>query len=143
MAQFKIGNKAAEKWTEQNTYDVFMRMLSVAQEDEEVLCIQDVLHHPEIKLYRSGMDYLLEKFPVFGKYKKDIQDAIVSRINKGALNGDLVSTPAIFRMKQLGEEEKQVHEVTQNIRQSNIIVDSKQDKEVVNALLSKFESEDE
>lgn len=141
MPKFVIGNKAAEKWTEDNVYGIFMKMRDIAEADNEVLCLQDVIKHPEIKLYTSGMNYLLEKFPVFEKYKKDIQNIIISRINKGAINGDFVSTPAIFRMKQLGEEERQVHDVTQNIKQSNITVDSKQGKDVVSALLKKFEEE--
>lgn len=113
MPQFEIGNKAAEKWTEESVYEIFMQMREVAMYDEEVLCLQDVIKHPKIGLYRSGLDYLLEKFPDFGKYKKDIQDIIISRVNKGAIKGDFSGTPAIFRMKQLGEEDRQVHEVTQ------------------------------
>jgi hypothetical protein len=68
--------------------------------------MQDVLKHPDIKLYRSGLDYLTGKFPDFGKYKRDIQDAIISRVNRGAIKGDFAGTPAIFRMKQLGEEDR-------------------------------------
>lgn len=106
MAQFKIGNKDAEKWTEDAVYDIFSRMLKVAESDDNVLCMQDVLKHPDIKLYRSGLDYLVGKFPDFGKYKRDIQDVIISRVNRGAIKGDFAGTPAIFRMKQLGEEDR-------------------------------------
>ena len=106
MPQFKIGNKDAEKWTEDAVYDIFSRMLRVAESDDDVLCMQDVLKHPDIKLYRSGLDYLVGKFPDFGKYKRDIQDVIISRVNRGAIKGDFAGTPAIFRMKQLGEEDR-------------------------------------
>ena len=106
MARFKIGNKDAEKWTEDAVYDIFSRMLKVAESDDNVLCMQDVLKHPDIKLYRSGLDYLVGKFPDFGKYKRDIQDVIISRVNRGAIKGDFAGTPAIFRMKQLGEEDR-------------------------------------
>jgi hypothetical protein len=106
MARFKIGNKEAEKWTEEAVYDIFSRMLKVAESDDNVLCMQDVLKHPDIKLYRSGLDYLVGKFPDFGKYKRDIQDVIISRVNRGAIKGDFAGTPAIFRMKQLGEEDR-------------------------------------
>jgi hypothetical protein len=106
MARFKIGNKEAEKWTEDAVYDIFSRMLKVAESDDNVLCMQDVLKHPDIKLYRSGLDYLVGKFPDFGKYKRDIQDVIISRVNRGAIKGDFAGTPAIFRMKQLGEEDR-------------------------------------
>ena len=106
MPQFEIGNKAAAKWTEDNVHEIFMQMRKIAEYDPDVLCLQDVIKHPEVGLYRSGLDYLLEKFPEFGKYKKDIQDIIVARVNRGALKGDYSGTPAIFRMKQLGEEDK-------------------------------------
>ena len=106
MPLFEIGNKAGEKWTEDAVYDIFSRMLKVAESDDDVLCMQDVLKHPDIKLYRSGLDYLTGRFPEFGKYKRDIQDAIISRVNRGAIKGDFAGTPAIFRMKQLGEEDR-------------------------------------
>ena len=98
MPLFEIGNKAGEKWTEDAVYDIFSRMLKVAETDDDVLCIQDVLKHPDIKLYRSGLDYLTGRFPEFGKYKRDIQDAIISRVNRGAIKGDFAGTPAIFRI---------------------------------------------
>ncbi len=122
MPQFKIGNKDAEKWTEDAVYDIFSRMLMVAESDDDVLCMQDVLKHPDIKLYRSGLDYLTGKFPDFGKYKRDIQDAIISRVNRGAIKGDFAGTPAIFRMKQLGEEDRTTVDsnVNANIKGFNV-----------------------
>lgn len=117
MPQFEIGNKAAEKWTEENVQEVFLKMRNIAEQDDDVLCLQDLIKHPEVKLYRSGLDYLLEKFPDFGKYKKDLQEIIIARVNAGAIKGDFSGTPAIFRMKQLGEEDRQVHD----IKQTNII----------------------
>ena len=122
MPQFKIGNKDAEKWTEDAVYDIFSRMLTVAESDDDVLCMQDVLKHPDIRLYRSGLDYLTGKFPDFGKYIRDIQDAIISRVNRGAIKGEFAGTPAIFRMKQLGEEDRTTVDsnVNANIRGFNV-----------------------
>ena len=122
MPRFEIGNKEAEKWTKETVSEIFGRMLKVAETDDDVLCMQDVLKHQDVKLYRSGLDYLTDKFPEFGKYKRDIQDAIISRVNRGAIKGDFAGTPAIFRMKQLGEEDRTTvdNNVTASVKPFNI-----------------------
>ena len=103
--RFQIGNKEAEKWTIGTVREIFMKMLKNAKEVETILCLQDAIL--SVDLYSSSLNYLVEKFPVFENIKKDVQDIILSRINKGALTGTYVASPSIWRMKQLGEAEKQ------------------------------------
>lgn len=103
MAQFEIGNKAALKWTEDDVRSIFEKMLHNTKHNDDILCIQDAIM--SVDLYRSSVDYLLDKFPVFGKIKEDINDAIISRINKGALTGQFNPTASIWRMKQSGERD--------------------------------------
>ena len=74
MAKFEIGNKEAEKWTEEDARIIIEQMRINTVEDSKILCLQDAIH--SVGLYRSGMDYLTDKFPVFGNIKKDIQKII-------------------------------------------------------------------
>ena len=103
--RFKIGNKAAEKWSEEEVEKIIFDMRDNAETNDSVLCLQDAIR--SVDLYSSSLNYLIDKFPVFENIKKDIQDIITARINKGALMGDFVPAPAIWRMKQLGEKDEQ------------------------------------
>jgi len=142
MARFELGNKDAEKWTEDVVRDYFDKMLAnTKDEEQDILSIQDAI--ASVGLYRSSVDYLVNKFPVFGNLKKDLQDIIIARINKGALKGDYVPTPAIFRMKQLGEIDGQEinHKNNGKDFESSIHVQSKDQAEKVNDLLNQFDDE--
>lgn len=105
MAQFAIGNKEAEKWTEEEVRLIIEQMRTNATNDSKILCIQDAIH--SVNLYSSAMTYFMDKFPVFANIKKDIQDVIVGRVNAKALNNEFNATASIWRMKQCGEEDKQ------------------------------------
>lgn len=105
MAQFVIANKEAEKWTMETVEEKLTQMLSNAEKDDQILCLQDAIR--SVGLYRSSLDYLIDKFPVFGNIKRDVNETITARINKGALNGDYNVTAAIWRMKQQGETDQQ------------------------------------
>ena len=108
--RFKPGNKAAEKWTEWEIEHVFEKMYLNACQDEKILCFSDACKSVDFR--DSHIDYFIKKFPVFENTKKDIQKRIVSRINKGALEGDYHATAAIWRQKMLGEREVQHVEQT-------------------------------
>ena len=112
MARFEKGNSVGvqfeEKWTLEEAQKAFNVMYENAQIDSEILCLQDA--YMAFPMRGSTFHYLIEKFPSLEKYKKDIQDVVISRINKGALRGDYVSTPAIWRQKQLGERDTQYQE---------------------------------
>ena len=59
MPVFEIGNKAAEKWTEEQTRAIFMQMILNAKTDEDILCIQDAIS--SVDLYVSSVNYLIDK----------------------------------------------------------------------------------
>lgn len=105
MPVFEIGNKAAEKWNEVEVRKIFIQMLENACKDEQILCLQDAIR--SVGLYMSSINYLIDKFPVFESLKSDINNVIISRINKGALTGGFNPTAAIWRMKQSGETDQQ------------------------------------
>lgn len=121
MNEFEIGNKAAEKWTEAEVKKTIEQMRENAHKDSEILCLQDAIF--SVDLYSSGLNYLIDKFPVFENIKKDIQDIIISRINKGALKGDLTPSPAIWRMKQCGEKDKVETEHSGEIKGNRIDIE--------------------
>ncbi len=103
--RFKPGNKASEKWTEKEALDAFNGLYLYTKSNNKVLSLQQA--YIEYGIPPSTYYYLTEKFPVLEKIKKGMHDVIIARINSGALTGDYVPTPAIWRMKQLGESDKQ------------------------------------
>ena len=111
------GNKNAEFWDYKCVKELFADMLEVSISDDEMYCLQDVIH--SVGLYRTGMDYLISKFPVFGNTKKDIQNVIIARMNKLAFTDrDKNPAIAIWRMKQLGEKDTQYQNIDQNVKQT-------------------------
>jgi len=105
--EFEKGNKAAEKWTEAETHDLFINVFHMVQADEDVLSLHDVrlLAMTEHKIPFSTFDYLVKKYPVLVDIKKAIASTIISRINKHSLKGDYNATASIWRFKQLGERD--------------------------------------
>jgi len=115
MAKFQIGNKEAEKWTEEEARVTIEQMRANAIENDKILCLQDAIH--SVDLYSSAMTYFMEKFPVFANIKKDIQEIVTSRVNTKALTGEFNATASIWRMKQCGEKDvvETKNETTQTI----------------------------
>lgn len=83
----------------------FSEIIKNAKQSEDILCFQDACL--SIGWRSSKVEYWTKKIPVFENLKKDIQDIIISRINKNALNNKFNATASIWRMKQLGEKDKQ------------------------------------
>lgn len=117
--RFKIGNKAAEKWTEEEVEKVMFQMLENARKNEDILSLQDAIL--SVELYSSSLNYLVNKYPVFENIKSDVQDVIISRINKGGLKGDFNPTVVVWRSKQLGEKDTQYQNVKSEVNQTNVI----------------------
>jgi len=113
MARFEIGNKEAEKWTEEDARLIIELMRTNAIDSDKILCLQDATH--SVNLYSSGLNYLLDKFPVFEAIKKDIQSIVTARVNAKALTGEFNATASIWRMKQCGEkDEAHIDHTTKN-----------------------------
>lgn len=104
---FKLGDKAAEKWTFEESENVFKEILTEARKNTcKWYSMQEVVLENNSLIPHRTFYYLLEKYPILQSYKKEINDLIIARVNKGALLGDLVPAPAIWRMKQLGETDR-------------------------------------
>lgn len=141
MAQFEKGNSIGvqfeETWTFEQAEQAFKKMFDNAQRNPDILCLQDAfLMYP---MRGSTFYYLIDKFPSLDKYKKDIQDAIIARINKGAIRGDYNPTACIWRQKQLGERDTQYQNVDQNI--TTIEMTPEQRKKRIDELKSKLNAD--
>ena len=88
----------------------FLQMVENAKNDDNILSFQDACL--SIGWRSSKVDYWVNKIPIFETLKKDIQDIIVSRINRGALKGDYQPASSIWRQKQLGEKDQQYQDLT-------------------------------
>ena len=102
--RFKPGDKAAEKWTEKEAFKAFNNMLEYTISNEDVVSVQQA--YIDFKMPSTTYYYLVDKFPNLALIKKGINDVIVSRVNKGAINNEMNSTACIWRMKQLGETDR-------------------------------------
>ena len=100
-----IGNQSALKWTLEESFLLFERMVQNAEANEELLCVQDVVL--SVGMYPSSINYLVNKFPELKLIKKDIHEIITCRINRGTLKGDFQPAAGIWRMKQNGERDQQ------------------------------------
>ena len=110
--RFTYGNNAHEKWSIEDAKELFLKALKYANDDNDCLCIQDAIYH--IKLPSSTFYNLIKRFSELEYIKRDINDSIIRRINKGALKTTFNTTASIWRMKQLGESETINTDVTSN-----------------------------
>jgi len=98
------GNKYTQKYNEEQATELFLQMLEFSKTDK-CLCVQDAFLY--VDLPSSTFHHLINKFKVLERIKKDIDANIISKINKKGLEGDLNPTLSIWRMKQLGEKDRQ------------------------------------
>jgi len=115
--RFKEGNKAHEKWTHEEALNIFNEMLTFAMDDELVVSVQQA--YIEYGIPSTTYYYLLDKFPELASIKKGINDIIIARVNKGAINNEMNPTASIWRMKQLGEKDTQYQE-NKNTNNTNL-----------------------
>lgn len=102
---FQPGNKCASEWTLENALPRFEDALKFALDDEKnCLCMQEAIMYSGIP--SSTFYYLTDNHTVLESIKRQINDAIIIRVNKGAITGQYKETASIFRMKQLGERDK-------------------------------------
>lgn len=99
-----LGNKYAQKYSEEDATELFIKGLEYAEQNNDCLSLHDAIKQTSIPY--STYDYLAEKHEVLGRIKKDTMIEVLRRINKGALKGDYQPTSSIWRMKQLGEKDE-------------------------------------
>lgn len=133
-----IKNKYAQEWTLENAQPRFEDALKFAQEDENCLCLQDAIIHSGIP--NRTFYYLADTQEVLRTIKQDIHDVIISRINRLALRDQAPASPAIFRMKNLGEIDEQ-HVVNSGSMRQVVEVTSKEAAKQLEDLKDRFDKE--
>ena len=104
-----IGNKHNEKYTLEKELPIFEKLIERAKEGE-FLCIQEAVMLSPYS--RQAFYYLCEKFIDLDTIKKELNDIIISIVNRKALTNQMNSTASIWRMKQLGEKDQQYQDHT-------------------------------
>lgn len=104
---FEEGNKLAEKHTLEEWIAIFEGIYEKAM-NGEFLSLQQAFIESNVR--PSTATWLVDKHRVLATIKKDIGDAIANTINKGGLNMKFNPAMSIWRLKQLGEVDKQTIE---------------------------------
>lgn len=135
---FELGNKYAQEWTLENALPRFEDALKYASEDDECLCLQDAIARSGIPY--STFDYLAVNQCVLGIIKESIKAEIIRRVNRLAIRDIAPASPAIWRMKQLGEREEQFINNSGSTK-TEIVVNSKEASDELERLRNKFDAE--
>ena len=118
---FEKGNKYNQEWTLENAMPRFEDALKYAQENEDCLCMQDAVAQTGIP--SRTFYYLIDNHTELQLIKQDINDEIIRRVNKNALKNDFAASPAIWRMKQLGERDEQHINTSGSVKQEIVVTD--------------------
>lgn len=137
---FEIGNRYSQEWNLENALPRFEDVLKFAREDDTCLCMQDAIMQSGIPT--TTFYYLVENQPVLKCIKQDINDAIISRVNRLALKtiDPCPASPAIWRMKQLGERDEQ-HITQSGSMKQEITVTDKQTASEIEKMKERFDNE--
>ena len=130
--RFKKGNRDAEKWSLEDAEELFLKALDFANDSDECLCVEDAIHHTKIP-YTTFYD-LAKKHSVLNSIKTDIKRSVLRRINKGGLLAEFNPAMSIWRLKQLGEHDKQI--IEQN--NTNVELTPEERKERIKKLKDKM-----
>ena len=85
--QFKKGNKAALKWTEEKAIALGQELLDWMHEDQRNFMMKDFLF--ERNLYADIISYLSGKYPSFSEYITRAKEIEAHRIQKFALTNNI------------------------------------------------------
>ena len=111
-------NKYNQVWTHKDAKERFLKALKYSEIDDDCLHLADAIKVTGIPY--STYDYLAEKHKDLGLIKKDTKMEVLIRINKGTIKGDYPPAAGIWRMKQLGETDRQ--EINQNVTNNELTV---------------------
>ena len=108
------GNRYGEKHSIEEWIEIFEGIYDKAKQGE-FLSLQQAFIESDVR--PSTERWLCSKNKALATIKKDIADCIANRINKGGLLAEFNPAMSIWRLKQLGEHDKQI------IEQSNTTVE--------------------
>lgn len=98
------GNKYNEIYTLEKELPVFKEIIEEAKKGKYLSIQEAVMLSP----YERGIFYYLcDRFKDLDNIKKELNDIIIAIVNRKGLEGEFNATSSIWRMKQLGETDKQ------------------------------------
>ena len=98
------GNRYAQKHSLEEWEEKFEQVYEGAKKGK-YLSLQQAWIENDIR--PSTATWLIKNYEVLASIKKDINDSIIAVINKGSLIEGMQPTAAIWRIKQLGETDRQ------------------------------------
>ncbi|MCG8183143.1 DNA-packaging protein [Tenacibaculum piscium] len=108
-----LNNKYTQKYNEGEATALFIKAVDYSRNNKDCLSIQDAIIY--INIPSSTFYYLAKKYKVLETIKADINNNVIARINRGALEGVYNSSISIFRMKNLGEsDKKEIEQIVQS-----------------------------
>ena len=122
------GNKYNQKYSEEEAKEIFLKALEYANSNDDCLCVQDAIFHVDMPC--STFHWLSNNYKELEDIKKNINDAVIRRINRGSLKGNYNVTAGIWRMKQLGEKDRIEQEITQRSQNIIQVVDKETETEI-------------
>jgi hypothetical protein len=125
------GNRYAEKHSIEEWEEIFEGIYKRAIKGK-YLSLQQAFIESDVR--PSTERWLCSKYEVLATIKKDIAAAIANQINKKGLNGNFNPAMSIWRLKQLGEQDKQV--IEQNTTTTELTAEER--KERIEALKNKM-----
>lgn len=125
------GNRYGEKHTLEEWEEIFEGIYKRALKGK-YLSLQQAFIESDVR--PSTERWLASKYKALATIKKDIAAAIVNQINKKGLKGEFNPAMSIWRLKQLGEQDKQV--IEQNTTTTELTAEER--KERIEALKNKM-----
>ena len=119
QTRFKEGNTASLKYTKERAVEILTELIKRAKSNEWYSLQEIILENEDLIPYASFY-YIIDKFPDLEIYKKQLHSIVIAKINKGAIKGDMNPTACIWRMKQLGEKDKQEIDRLLSIRRTSM-----------------------
>ena len=98
-------NKYNQKYSLEQAIELLDKAVEYSRENEDCLSVQDAIIH--IGLPHSTFYHLCSNHKELDNIKTEINNNVIARVNKHALKGNFNATAGIWRMKQLGEKDKQ------------------------------------
>ena len=98
------GNRYAQKHSLDEWEEKFQEVYESSKKGK-FLSLQEAWIESDIR--PSTAKWLVKNYEVLAAIKKDINEAIISTINRGSLKEGMNPTASIWRMKQLGETDRQ------------------------------------
>lgn len=117
------GSDLNRKYTKEEAVKLF-EAVSKSCMTGDYLSIQEAQVNSGIK-HRTFYD-LVKRFPEVKEIHDQMRDAIAATVNRRGLEGDYSAAMAIFRLKQFGETDKIVNEVS--IKEQPLFAESKKRK---------------